>query len=49
MAVLKVSDAPPGAMLETISVSVFVVFAGSPNRPTIDSSAMIAGKTESRP
>jgi hypothetical protein len=45
----KVSAAELGPSLVTISVIVRVVDTGSPTRPTIDTSAMSAGKSDRRP
>ena len=45
----KVSAAELGPSLVTICVTVCVVDAGSPTKPTIDTSAMSAGKSDSSP
>ena len=45
----KVSAAVLGPRLLTMSVSVFVVSSGSPTRPTIETIAISAGNSESRP
>ena len=39
----------PGPSLVTMSVIAFVVVAGSPKSPRIETSAMSAGNSESRP
>jgi hypothetical protein len=45
----KVSAAELGPSLVMMSVSVFVVCAGSPTRPITDTSAISAGNSDSTP
>lgn len=45
----NVSLAVPGPRFDTICVNVRVVEAGSANRPTIDTSAISAGKSDRSP
>ena len=44
---LNVSTAEAGPIEVTMSVSCLVIVCGSPTRPTIDTSAIRAGKIES--
>ena len=46
---LNVSTADAGPTLLTTSVSALVTVAGSPTRPTIETSAISAGKIDSTP